>query len=125
LKRTSRCFIASLATLLLVACGGANVQMHGEIPTPLVKPLPLRMGLYFEPALLDYVYEEKIESHGDWRVEVGEMQPKLFLQIGSAMFTEAERVTSTTPGNGNIDGVLAPSIADFQIAIHDQTRTDF
>jgi len=121
----SRSLITSLATLLLVACSGANVQMEGEIPTPLVQPLPLRMGLYFEPALLDYVYEEKIENHGDWRVEVGRMQPKLFLQIGSAMFTAAEQVTSIAPANDNLDGVLAPSIADFQISIPDQTRTDF
>jgi hypothetical protein len=124
LQRMLRGLIAGLGTLLLVACGGANVQMHGEIPTPLVQPLPLHMGLYFEPALLDYVYEEKIENHGDWRVEVGQMQSKLFLQIGSAMFAQAEQVTSTTPG-GTFNGVLAPSIADFQIAIPDQTRTDF
>lgn len=125
LKHTSRGFIGAFATLLLVACGGATVQMEGDIPTPLVQPLPLRMGMYFEPALLDYVYEEKIENHGDWRVEVGSMQPKLFLQIGSAMFTEAKQVDSTTPSDATLDGVLAPAIADFQISIPSQTRTDF
>jgi hypothetical protein len=113
------------ATLLLAACGGATVQMQGDIPTPLVEPLPLRMGFYFEPALLDFVYVEKIENHGDWRVEVGQMQPKLFLQIGAAMFTHAEQVSSTAPAGDNLDGVLAPSIVDFQISIPDQTRTDF
>jgi hypothetical protein len=117
--------IVTFATLQLVACGGATVQMQGDIPTPLVQPLPLRMGFYFEPSLLDYVYEEKIENHGDWRVEVGQMQPKLFLKVGAAMFTHAEQVSSIAPGNDNLDGVLAPTIADFQISIPDQTRTDF
>lgn len=53
------------------------------------------------------------------------MQPKLFLQVGSAMFTEAKQVDSIAPGTAEFDGVLAPSIADFQISIPDQTRTDF
>lgn len=123
-NRAPHALVAIFVTILLTACSGANVQMEGEIPTPLVQPLPLRMGIYFEPALLDFVYEEKIENHGDWRVEVGAMQPKLFLQVGSAMFAEARQVNSVTE-LGDLDGILAPSIADFQIAIPDQTRSDF
>jgi hypothetical protein len=114
-----------LVVLTLGGCLGANVQMQGEIPTPLVNRLPLRVGLYLEPALVQYVFEEKIQDHGDWRVEVGPMQTKLFRQIASAMFVEAVPVDSVSPPDPNLDAVLAPTIADFQIAIPSQTRSEF
>lgn len=113
-----------LVALTIGGCTGANVQMQGEIPTPLVNRLPLRIGLYLEPALVQYVFEEKIQDHGDWRVEVGPMQTKLFRQIASAMFLEAVPVDSVAAG-ANLDAVLAPSIVEFQISIPSQTRSEF
>ena len=86
--------------------------------------LPLRVGLYLEPALVQYVFEEKIQDHGDWRVEVGPMQAKLFRQVASAMFIEAVPVDSVTSPGANLDAVLAPSIVEFQISIPSQTRSD-
>ena len=71
--------------------------MEGDIPTPLVNRLPLKIGLYFEPALVQYVFEEKIQDHGDWRVDIGSMQPKLFRKIATAMFVESVQVDSITP----------------------------
>jgi hypothetical protein len=124
--RMSRSLITALFTVLtLGGCAGANVQMQGDIPTPLVNRLPVRMGLYLEPALLQYVFEEKIQDHGDWRVEVGPMQRKLFEQITRAMFLEAVPVSSIAPVGVDLDAVLAPSIAEFQISIPSQTRSDF
>jgi len=119
------CITALFVVLTLSACVGANVQMQGDIPTPMVNRLPLRVGLYLEPALVQYVFEEKIKDHGDWRLEVGPMQAKLFQQVASAMFIEAIKVDSPTPVGIELDAVLAPSIADFQIAIPSQTRSEF
>ncbi len=112
-------------TLILSGCSGAKVQIQGDIPTPLVNRLPVRVGLYFEPALIQYVFEEKIQNHGDWRIEVGPIQAKLFEKIASAMFAKAVRVESVTPTETHLDAVLAPSIADFQISIPTETRSDF
>ena len=120
-----RYVLGLFAALALAGCSGANVQMEGEIPTPLVNRLPLRVGLYLEPALVQYVFEEKIQDHGDWRVEVGPMQTKLFRQIAAAMFLEAVPVESVTSPGANLDAVLAPSIVEFQIAIPSQTRSEF
>lgn len=114
-----------LIALTVGGCTGANVQMEGEIPTPLVNRLPLRVGLYLEPALVQYVFEEKIQDHGDWRVEVGPMQTKLFRQVASAMFLEAVPVDSVTAPGENLDAVMAPSIVEFQISIPSQTRSEF
>jgi hypothetical protein len=120
-----RYVVGLFAVLVLAGCTGANVQMQGEIPTPLVNRLPLRVGLYLEPALVQYVFEEKIQDHGDWRVEVGPMQTKLFRQVASAMFIEAVPVDSVSSPGANLDAVLAPSIVEFQISIPSQTRSEF
>jgi len=120
-----RLLIGLFVALTLSGCTGANVQMQGEIPTPLVNRLPLRVGLYLEPALVQYVFEEKIQDHGDWRVEVGPMQTKLFQQVASAMFLEAVPVDSLASPGANLDAVLAPSIVEFQISIPSQTRSEF
>ncbi len=124
-RSVHRCITGVLIILALWGCSGAKVQIQGDIPTPLVNRLPVRVGLYFEPALVQYVFEEKIQDHGDWRVEVGAIQSKLFQRIGSAMFVKAVRVDSVTPSGTDLDAVLAPSIADFQISIPAQTRSDF
>ena len=120
-----RYVVVLLVALTLGGCTGANVQMEGDIPTPLVNRLPLRVGLYLDPALVQYVFEEKIQDHGDWRVEVGPMQAKLFRQVASAMFLEAVPVDSVTSPGANLDAVLAPSIVEFQISIPSQTRSEF
>jgi hypothetical protein len=125
LSRMQRRTFGVFVVLVLAGCSGANVQVAGNIPTPLVRPLPLRVGLYLEPALVQYVFEEKIEDHGDWRVEVGPMQTKLFRQVSAAMFTESIPVDSLTPSEGDLDAVLAPTIAEFQISIPSQTRSEF
>jgi len=125
LKFTHKCRLGVLVVLTLAGCSGAKVQMEGDIPTPLVNRLPLQIGLYLEPALVQYVFEEKIEEHGDWRIEVGPMQAKLFKQIATAMFIEAPLVDSPTPTGVTLDAVLAPSIVDFQISIPSQTRSEF
>jgi hypothetical protein len=114
-----------VSVMLLSACSGATVQLDDDIPSPLVEPLPLKMGVYLQPALTQYVYEERIQEHGDWRIEVGPMQSKLFMQMADALFQKAVRVSAITPLEGDLDGVLVPSIADFQISIPEQTRSDF
>jgi hypothetical protein len=116
---------AVLVSVLLSACSGATVQLDDDIPSPLIEPLPLTMGVYLQPALTQYVYEERIADHGDWRIEVGSMQTRLFMQMAGALFQKAVRVNAITPLEAGLDGVLVPSIADFQISIPDQTRSDF
>lgn len=125
MKLTGKCRLGALVALTLVGCSGAKVQMEGEIPTPLVNRLPLQIGLYLEPALVQYVFEEKIDKYGDWRIDVGPIQAKLFKQITNAMFIEAPLVESVTPTGLALDAVLAPSIVDFQISIPSQTRSEF
>jgi len=114
-----------LLSLVLTGCGGgASVQLEGEFPAPLIVPLPAHVGLVLDDALTQYVHDEEIEKFGKWHVEVGAMQTKLFRAVIGGMFERVTEVQSLAQAGGT-DGVLIPAIEDFQIAIPQQTRSDF
>ncbi|NJN52679.1 MAG: hypothetical protein HC809_13895 [Gammaproteobacteria bacterium] len=103
---------------------GATVQLEGDFPTPLVVPAPVHVGLVLEPALTQYVFEEKLERGGEWRLELGEMQPKLFRTVFGAVFAQVTEVADVAAG-AQLDGVLVPVIDKLQIAVPTQTRSEF
>jgi hypothetical protein len=111
--------------LVAVGCGsGATIAMQGEFPKPVIAPLPLHVGLVLNDALTGYVHDEEIKGLGHWHIEVGQLQRKLFRDIVTAMFDGVTEVPSPEVAN-SVDGVLVPSIVDFQISIPAQTRSDF
>lgn len=126
-----RCGPAWRSTLLVLAAftlhgcaGGASVALEGDFPTPLVAPMPVDIGLVLEAPLVEFVYEEEIETFGLWRVDAGAMQPKLFRAVVGAMFQRMVEFDSATAATG-VAGVIVPEIADFQISIPARTRSDF
>lgn len=117
--------IACIALLGLGGCkSGASVALEGELPTPLVISTPIRVGLVLEPELTGYVHEETMERGGPWRVDIGAMQPKLFITVFDALFDEVTQIGSVADG-GHFDGVIAPAIDKMQIAVPAQTHSAF
>ncbi len=109
----------------MVGCGGgAAVQVEGDFPKPLIVASPVHVGLVLDDALITYVHTETIEKAGEWSVDVGPMQPKLFRSVFGAMFTDVTEVATIADGAG-LAGVLVPRIDKFQIAVPAQTRNDF
>jgi hypothetical protein len=124
-KLPHRYVFAIACVLGLWACGGARIDMEeGEFPAPLVEPIPLRVGLYLDPALVAYKHVEKIDQQGTWEVDVGSIQPRLFRTVTHAMFTDVAELTAPPPAP-NVDVVLAPAIEAFQMTIPAQTRSNF
>jgi len=120
--RLALCLALALA---IPGCkGGANLAMQGEFPKPLIMPLPLHVGLVLNDALTGYVHDEEIKGLGHWHIEIGQLQRKLFREIVTAMFDGVTEVPSPEAAQ-SVDGVLVPSIVDFQISIPQQTRSDF
>ena len=96
------------------------------------------MGLYFDETLKSYVYEEELDDHGAYRIDIGASQAPVFAQVFEAMFRAVAPVTvrfgddgapasvvaasGTTPA---LDGILAPHIEEVQFAIPAQTGGEF
>lgn len=113
------------AATLLVGCGGASVAVPTTFPVPLVEKLPLRMGLHLNPELLSYVHAEKLETSGDWSIDLGGAQQTMFTNLLTGMFDHLEFVADPESPSSNLDGVLAPNIEEVQFSIPSQTRSDY
>ena len=52
-----------LVTLMFATgcAGGANVKVNVNIPDPLVQSVPIRMGIYYDENLLNYLHEEDLD----------------------------------------------------------------
>lgn len=144
--------LASLLGLFLGGCkSGAAVTVEIDVPRPLVEPLDVAMGVYFDDTLRSYIHHEELEDHGDYSIDIGASQAPVFAQVFDAMFDsvvevaaeqresgaepDAEESAAETPAElaptflgivpGSVDGILAPSIEEVQFAIPEQTGGEF
>ena len=108
----------SVVALLLSGCVSRveHVAVNTGFPSPVVEPLPLRMGLHLPGELRDYTHKETIPGHSTWSFELGAANQSLFEPLFSAMFRDVVLTDSRTPGNGNgaFDGVLEPHLERFE-----------
>ncbi len=128
--------------LLCAGCkGGAAVTVDIRVPRPLVEPVDVTMGVYFDETLKSYVHEEELDDHGAYRIDIGASQAPVFAQVFEAMFRSVAPVRFGDDGapasvdgapasvDGGmapaLDGVLAPRIEEVQFAIPAQTGGEF
>lgn len=111
--------------LILTACEQSmSLRVDTEIPTPVIARMPVKMGVFYQDELRNYVYEENSEDRPNWKIESGSSHLALFEQILSSMFEEIIVVAGMSAGT-TVDAVLAPSVADMQFALPAETKTDF
>lgn len=90
--------VALIGSACLVAgCkGGASVTVDIRVPRPLVEPLDVRMGVYYDDALKGYVHQEELEDHGSYSIDIGASQAPVFAQVFDAMFDSVVPMTVET-----------------------------
>jgi len=113
------------ASATLTGCGGAKVAVPTEFPVPLVEKLPLKMGVHLTPELLSYVHAEKLESAGDWSIDLGGAQKVMFENLLTGMFERMAFVDDPQSPPPGLDAVLVPAIEEVQFSIPQQTRSDY
>jgi hypothetical protein len=110
--------------LVLSACN-TSVTVEGSLPTPLVRKLPLNMGIYYPPAFRDFTHQEKIYEQGTWTIDMGTQNMEFFRGMFAAMFSQIVEIqelhipTGDEVGAGhvlvpeNLDGIIVPEIAKY------------
>ena len=113
--------------LTLAACEqSVSLRVDTEIPTPVVARMPVTMGIYYPDELRNYAYEENSDERPNWKIESGSSHVALFEQILGSMFEQTIAVAGIEAGAGaGVDAVLAPSVAEMQFALPEETRSDF
>ena len=109
----------------LAGCSGANVSVQTTVPTPLVEPVPLSVGVHFDASLAHYVHEEELDTYGRFRIELGSTQVPVFERVFEALFAHAQRVDSLEAPTAAVDAIIVPAVEELQFSIPEQTRSDF
>ena len=112
------------AAFAVFGCTGANVVVNTVVPSPLVDPIPMRVGLFFDESLKGYVHEETLEDHGNFRIELGTTQLPVFERVFDAMFEETVALASMEASDG-VAAVIVPVFEELQFSIPAQTRGQF
>jgi hypothetical protein len=112
------------ASLVLSACN-TSVTVEGSLPTPLVRKLPLTMGIYYPPAFRDFTHEEKIYEQGTWTIDMGTQNLEFFRGMFTAMFDQSVEIEELDIPSGDevsaeslsvpegLDGIIVPEITKY------------
>ncbi len=112
---------------LLMACGPSKVVVKGNFPEPLMEPLPLNMGVWYEEEFAGHEFfdEAKSRSESSWIVKTGEAQVQMWDILLAGMF-DSVVLMKGKPGPGQmnqaVDAVLIPHVDELQYAIPAHTN---
>jgi hypothetical protein len=118
--------VTIVAVCLVVSAGcNTNVTVEGTLPTPLVRKLPLNIGVYYPPAFRDFTHQERIYEQGTWTVDMGTQNLEFFRGMFTAMFNQVVEIQELTIPTGDevgagsvsvpeeLDGIIVPEIAKY------------
>ncbi len=122
----ARGFAVFAIAAILVGCGASSVTIEGTYPTPNVARLPLKVAVYYDPALRDFTYTEYSETgREEYNIQSGQSHVDLFNAILPGMFEEVVQIDSLDQAAGlGVDAIFEPLIEEFQLALPQKTRLD-
>ena len=111
---------------LLVGCGASTVTISGSYPTPTVSKLPLKVAVYYDESLRDFIYTEYTEQgQEEYNIASGQSHIDLFNAILPGMFEEVVLINSMDQARDlDVDAIFEPAIEDFQLALPYKTKLD-
>ena len=115
------------ATALLCGCS-SSVVVESSFPTPLVEPLPVRVGLIFSPELHDYIYTEDIPEQSTWTITLGDANIAMLEPLFDTMFMETREVPElplNAADQRGLDGVIRPMLEKFEFDVPIGQRDQF
>jgi hypothetical protein len=125
------CCSTLLLTLLVSGCGPNQVVVKGNFPEPLVTPLPITLGVYYDPEFRNHEFfdESKSRTESDWIVRTGQAQTQMYDTLLPAMFNKVvmlnelprdQRIEAV--GEASVQAVLVPHVEELQYTTPRQTK---
>ena len=118
--------LSFISALYLSACGVSNVVIEGSFPAPNINMLPLKVAVYYDPALAEFAYIEYSETGSEeYNIASGQSHIELFSTVLPAMFDKVVVVSSIEEAEAlGVDAIFAPIIEEFQLALPAKTKLD-
>jgi hypothetical protein len=116
-----------LALLALAGCGTKEVVVTGNFPPPLMEPLPVALGVWYEPEFTEHEFFDEAKGRADstWLVKTGEAQVQMWSQLFDHMFLRVEKMEGKPAPeqmNPAVDAVIIPRVDELQYAIPAHTN---
>ena len=120
--------LAMLAVVMLLgACSTQKVVVSGNFPEPLISPMPLTIGVWYDDAFLNHEFFDEASGRAEpsWLVRTGEAQVQMWDTVLDSMFVNFVHMKNK-PGEGElnqvVDAVLIPRVDELQYAIPQHTN---
>ncbi|MFV0278207.1 MAG: hypothetical protein ACK5HY_13625, partial [Parahaliea sp.] len=122
-----RRFTVAMALALLAACGPTEVAVRGQFPPPLLQPLPLTVGVWYDESFRQHEFfdEAKGRAESGWIVKTGDAQLQMWDTLLPGMFQHLVHMDAKPePGQMNqaVDAVLIPHVDELQYTIPSHTN---
>lgn len=127
-QRVARHFASLLALSLvglLASCAAKTINISGSYPSPLVRKLPITVGVYYPEELRNFSFVEIDDYTGDdqYIVNSGASQVELFNTVLPALFENVVMLASLEGAEAaGIDAVFVPVIEEFQLGLPAKTK---
>jgi hypothetical protein len=114
----------ALTGLLLASCAANTINITGSYPSPLVRKIPITVGVYYPEELRNFSFIEIDDYTGDdqYIVNSGSSQVELFNTVLPALFENVVMLDSLDPRPGSVDAVFVPAIEEFQLGLPSKTK---
>ena len=116
----------TLLFCLLGACTASTITISGSFPSPLVRKLPLTVGVYYPDELKNYSFIEFDDNTGkdQYIIQSGTSQVEVFNTLLPALFQNVVMLDSldNVQSNTSLDAVFVPAIEEFQLGLPAKTR---
>ena len=126
--RVLRALLLCAISLVWVGCTKA-VRVDGELPTPVIEPLPLQVGIYYDKVLREYRHTEKAVGGSTYVVELGPAHLQLFDKLFETMFKRVVPITelprSSQGRSSALDMILEPVIEEYAFVTPSQNGSDY
>jgi hypothetical protein len=125
--RAWRCLASAALLALLAGCGPAQVVVEGKFPPPLMEPLPLTLGIWYDEDFANHEFfdQAKSRSESSWVVKTGQAQVQMWDTLLGGMFADVVHMKgkpSPDQMNQVVDAVLLPHVDELQYTIPAHTN---
>ena len=124
MRNTSRSCNKLFALLIVPCCYlagcASSVTVRSDFPTPLIEPLPVRVGLIFSEELRDFQHHEELPQQANWTIDLGDINITMLQPLFESMFVETQNVEAIPvdmPENNALDGILKASLNRFEFDV--------
>lgn len=114
----------ALLGLLLASCAAKTINISGTYPSPLVRKIPITVGVYYPEDLRNFSFTEIDDYTGDdqYIVNSGKTQIDLFNTVLPALFENVVVLDSLDKRSPELDAVFVPAIEEFQLGLPQKTK---